>query len=108
MARMARILHEADGLFKSRCILFQAATLKPFCGVDDMVSKLFPSKDRIAQTKTTNTMKKGVRNICLYILYNVQWFFLFVAGYFFEQDYKTIKKKDLKSNNQYDYPKARK
>lgn len=44
MARMARIRHEADGLFKSRCNLFQAAALKPFCGVEDMFSKLFPSK----------------------------------------------------------------
>lgn len=43
MARMARTRHEADGLFKSRCNLFQAATLNPFCGVDDMISKLFPS-----------------------------------------------------------------
>lgn len=52
MARMARIRHEADGLFKSRCSIFQAAALNPFCGVDDMVSKLFPSK-RNAQTNTT-------------------------------------------------------
>lgn len=49
MARIARIRHEADGLFKSRCNLFHAAELKPFCGVEDIVAKALPSKLEISK-----------------------------------------------------------
>lgn len=54
MARIARIRHDADGLFKSRCNLFQAAKLNPFCGVEDMVSKLFPSNQMINNENRVN------------------------------------------------------
>lgn len=57
IARMARIRHDADGLFKSRCNIVQAATLKPFCGVEDIVPR-FASNQR---------KRLFVRLYCFYI-----------------------------------------
>lgn len=42
IARIARNRQEADGLSKSSWILFHAAALKPFCGVEVVVPELWP------------------------------------------------------------------